>query len=122
MKKIAISTAVFLFALVLTKIANQMPPEAPPGIVFSLKAQLVVECTPDEIALVDIHWKPTHLEKDSTWPDCSMFQRQHDQFLDFFLLRGEKTRFQSYEKTAWWRKLILGRNRDPIDESISMVR
>ena len=53
MKKIAIFAAVFAFILLLTKIANQVPPEPPSGTAFSLKAQQVVQCSPDEITLVD---------------------------------------------------------------------
>ena len=51
MKKIAVFAAVFAFILLLTKIANQLPPEPPPGTAFSLKAQHVVQCSPDEITL-----------------------------------------------------------------------
>jgi hypothetical protein len=102
MKKIAIFAAVFVFILLLTKIANQMPPEPPSGTAFSLKAQQVVECTPEEITLVDNHQTQTHLEKDTSWPDCSVFQK--NDVLDFYLSRGEKTRFLSDEKTIWWRK------------------
>ena len=102
MKRIAIFAAVFVFILLLTKIANQMPPEPPSGTAFSLKAQQVVECTPEEITLVDNHQTQTHLEKDTSWPDCAIFQK--DEVLDFYLSRGEKTRFLSDEKTAWWRK------------------
>jgi hypothetical protein len=102
MKRIAIFAAVFVFILLLTKIANQMPPEPPSGTAFSLKAQQVVECTPEEITLVDNHQTQTHLEKDTSWPDCAIFQK--DEVLDFYLSRGEKTRFLSDEKTTWWRK------------------
>jgi hypothetical protein len=102
MKRIAIFAAVFVFILLLTKIANQMPPEPPSGTAFSLKAQQVVECTPEEITLVDNHQTQTHLEKDTSWPDCSIFHK--DEVLDFYLSRGEKTRFLSDEKTTWWRK------------------
>jgi hypothetical protein len=104
MKKIAIVAAVFVFILLLTKIANQMPPEPPPGTAFSLKAQQVVECSPDEITLVDNHQTETHLVKDSSWPDCSVFSK--DEVLDFYLSRGEKTEFLSDEKTTWWRKAM----------------
>jgi hypothetical protein len=104
MKKIAIFAAVFVFILLLTKIANDVPPEPPSGTAFSLKAQQVVQCSPDEITLVDIHQKATHLEKDGSWPDCSSFQK--DDVLDFYLIRGEKTRFVSNEKTEWWRKAM----------------
>jgi len=104
MKKIAIFAAVFAFILLLTKIANDVPPEPPSGTAFSLKAQQVVQCSPEEITLVDIHQKATHLEKDESWPDCSSFQK--DDVLDFYLIRGEKTRFVSNEKTEWWRKAM----------------
>jgi hypothetical protein len=104
MKKIAIFVAVFAFILLLTKIANQVPPESPPGTSFSLKAQQVVQCSAEEITLVDNHQRATHLEKDSTWPDCYVFNK--DDVLDFYLSRGEKTRLLSYERTAWWRKAM----------------
>lgn len=104
MKKIAGFAAVFAFILLLTKIANQMPPEPPSGTAFSLKAQQVVQCSPEEITLVDPHQRATHLEKDLSWPDCSSFQK--DDVVDFYLSRGEKTRFLSFEKTVWWRKAM----------------
>ncbi len=104
MKKIAILAAAFAFILLLTKIANQVPPDPPPGTAFSLKAQQVVQCSADEITMVDLHQKSTHLEKDSSWPDCSAFQK--DQVLDFYLSRGEKTKFLSSEQTVWWRKAL----------------
>lgn len=106
MKKIAIFAAAFIFILLLTKIANQVPPEPPSGTAFSLKAQRVIECTPTEITLVDSHMTATHLEKDDSWPDCSAFQKDKDEVLDFYLSRGEKTRFLSYERTVWWRKAL----------------
>jgi len=104
MKRLVIFAAVFVSILLLTKIANQIPPEPPSGTAFSLKAQQVVQCSPDEITMVDPHQKATHLEKDASWPDCSVFQK--DEFLDFYLSRGEKTKFLSYEKTIWWRKTL----------------
>jgi hypothetical protein len=104
MKKLVIFAAVFVFILLLTKIANQIPPEPPSGTAFSLKAQQVVQCSAGEITLVDPHQKATHLETDASWPDCSVFQK--DEVLDFYLSRGEKTRFLSYEKTVWWRKSL----------------
>lgn len=104
MKKIVIFAAVFVFILLLTKIANQIPPEPPSGTAFSLKAQQVIQCSSDEITMVDPHQKATHLEKDPSWPDCSVFQK--DDVLDFYLSRGEKTKFLSYEKSAWWRKTL----------------
>jgi hypothetical protein len=105
MKKIAIFAAAFVFILLLTKIANQIPPDPPPGTAFSLKAQQVLECTPTEITLVDNHQTETHLEKDeSSWPDCSLFHK--GDVLDFYLSRGAKTKFLSDEPTEWWRKAM----------------
>jgi hypothetical protein len=101
MKKIALAIAVFALILLLTKIANQMPADPLPGVSFALKAQQVVQCTPDEITLMDPHQTQTHLVKDKSWPDCSTFQQ--GQYLDFYLARGEKTGFERDEKTEWWR-------------------
>jgi hypothetical protein len=102
MKKIAIITAVFIFVLVLTKIADEVPADPPSGAAFALKAQRVIQCTPNEITLVSSHGQPTHLETDANWPDCSTYQK--DQAMDFYLSRGEKTHFMSLEPTSWWRK------------------
>lgn len=104
MKKIAILAAAFVFILLLTKIANQVPAAPPSGTAFSLKAQQVIQCTPTEITLVDGHNVPTHLEKDSSWPDCSAFQK--GKVMDFYLSRGDKTKFLSTEQTVWWRKAL----------------
>lgn len=104
MRKIATFAAVFAFILLLTKIANQAPPDQLPGIAFSLKAQQVVECTPDEITLIDTHQMETPLEKDASWPPCSSFQK--GQFLDFYLSRGAKTHFLRDEPTVWWRRAM----------------
>jgi len=104
MKKIAMLAAVFVFILLLTKIANQVPLAPPSGTAFSLKAQQVVQCTPDEITMVDMHQKSTHLDKDDSWPDCSAFSE--NQVMDFYLSRGDKTRFLSTERTVWWRKTL----------------
>jgi hypothetical protein len=104
MKKIAIFAAVFVFILVLTKIANQMPPEQAPGYSFWIYAQHVVACSPTEIKLVDNHQTETQFEKDASWPACSAFHK--DDVLDFHLSRGERTRFLSDEATAWWRKAM----------------
>lgn len=104
MKKLAIFAAAFAFILLLTKIANQVPPAPPPGTAFSLKGQQVIQCTNEEITLLDTHQKSTHLEKDDSWPDCSTFQKE--QVLDFYLSRGEKTKFLSSEMTVWWRKAL----------------
>ncbi len=105
MKKIAIFAAAFVFILLLAEIANKVPPEPPPGTAFALKAQQVVECTPTEITLVDVHQVLTQLEKDAeSWPDCSTFHK--GDVLDFYLSRGERTRFLSDEATTWWRKAM----------------
>jgi hypothetical protein len=104
MKKIAFFAAAFVFVLLLTEYVNQLPPDPMPGAAFALKSQKVVECTPDEITLVDNHETETHLLKDSSWPDCSTFQK--DQVLDFYLSRGAKTKFLSDEQTTWWRKAM----------------
>jgi hypothetical protein len=104
MKKIAIFVAVFVLILVLTKIANQMPPEPPSGYSFWLYAQHVVQCSPTEITLVDSHQTEAHFEKDATWPDCTTFQA--NDVLDFHLSRGDRTKFLSDEPTAWWRKAM----------------
>jgi hypothetical protein len=104
MKKIALFATVFAFILLLTKIANQAPPDPLPGRVFSLMAQKVVQCSPDEITLVDMHQKATHLETDESWPDCAVFQK--DDVMDFHLTRGDRTKYLSREKSAWWRKAM----------------
>lgn len=103
-QKIAIFAVVFLLVLVLTKIANRQAGDPMPGKDFWLKAQKVVQCSPNEITLVDEHHVATHLEKDQTWPDCAVFQK--DDVLDFHLSRSDKTQFLSYEKTVWWRKTM----------------
>ena len=104
MKRILIFAAVFCFILLLTKIANQVPPAPPPGTAFSLKAQHVLQCSATEITMVDEHGVPTHLYKDDSWPDCQAYQQ--DMVLDFYLSRGDKTKFLSSERTAWWRKAL----------------
>ena len=104
MKKIALAVAVFVFILLLTQIANQVPPEPPPGTTFWLKAQRVIQCSPTEITMVDPRQKSTHLYKDSSWPDCSTYDQ--DSVLDFYLARGDKTHYLSSEPTAWWRKAL----------------
>jgi hypothetical protein len=104
MKKIVIVVAAFLLILLLTKIANQLPPEPPLGTAFSLKAQQVVQCSPEEITFFDTHQKATHLDKDDSWPECSVFQK--NDVLDFYLSRGGKTKLLSYEKTVWCRKAM----------------
>ncbi len=104
MKRFVIIVAVFVLILLLSKIANMAPPEPTPGITFSLMAQHVVQCSPDEITLADIHQAQTHLEKDGSWPDCLSLHKED--VLDFYLSRGEKTHFLRYETTAWWRKSL----------------
>ncbi len=101
MKKIVMAVAVFALILLLTKLANLMPAAQLPGVSFALKAQQVVQCSPDEITLLDTHQTQTHLIKDTNWPDCSVFQK--GQYLDFYLSRGEKTGFERIETTEWWR-------------------
>ena len=104
MKRIATFAAAFVFILLLTKIANQIPQAPPPGTAFSLKAQKVIQCSHDEITLVDSHQKATHLMKDDGWPDCSAFRK--DEVMDFYLSRGDRTKFLSVETTAWWRRAM----------------
>lgn len=93
-----------MFILLLTKIANQVPAQPPPGTAFSLKAQHVIQCSPEEITLLDNHETSTHLLKDASWPDCGTFKR--NDVLDFYLSRGERTKFLSSEVTVWWRKAL----------------
>jgi|SRR5579863_595648 len=104
MKRIAIIAAIFALVLVLTKIANDVPPDPTPGANFDLRAQHVVQCTPTEITLVGAHGEPTHLETASDWPDCSTYHK--DEVMDFYLTRGEKTHFKSREPSSWWRKTM----------------
>jgi hypothetical protein len=102
---ILIFVAVFLSILLLTKIANQIPPPPPPGYAFWLYAQHVVECSPTEITLVDNHQTETHLVKDEdSWPPCSKFNK--NDVLDFYLSRGETTHYLRVEQTSWWRKAM----------------
>ena len=104
MKKIVAFAAAFVFILLLTKIANLAPKEALTGVAFSLKAQKVIECTPEEITLVDLHEQATHLIKDNSWPECSTYKK--NEVLDFYLSRGERTHYISSEQTTWWRKAM----------------
>lgn len=104
MKKIVTVVAVFVLILFLTKLANLAPPDQPSGISFSLKAQKVIACSPDEITLVDNHETQTHLLKDQSWPPCSAFRS--GEVLDFYLSRGARTHFLRTEETAWWRKAM----------------
>jgi hypothetical protein len=101
MKKIASFAAAAVFILLLTKIANRVPAEAPPGAAFSLRAQKVIQCSQDEITLMDRHHTATHLDIDSSWPDCATFKS--DEATDFYLSQGDRTHFLSQEKSAWWR-------------------
>ena len=110
MKPIAIFATIFALVLLLTKVANQMPPDPPAGISFSLRAQKVIQCSETDITLVDTHDnKATHLEIDGvrpngTWPACSEYQA--DEVRDFYLTRGAKTRLTSTEKTGFFRKMM----------------
>jgi hypothetical protein len=101
--KIATVVAVAVFILMVTMIANQTP-LLPPGSSFTLRAQKIIQCSPDEITIMDNHFSATHLDKDASWPDCSTFHK--DDVLDFYLLTGEKTHFVRDEKTTWWRKAM----------------
>jgi hypothetical protein len=103
-KKAAIAAAVFFLILMLTRIANEIPPEPPSGSSFWLYAQQVVQCSPTEITLVDNHQTETRFEKDASWPDCSRFGK--DDVLDFHFARGQQTRFLGSVKTEWWRKAM----------------
>jgi hypothetical protein len=103
-KKIVIVAFGLALLLVLTRIANQVPPEPVPADTVWLYAQQVVECSPGEITLVDTHQVETHFEKDASWPDCSVFKK--DEVLDFHLSRGEKAHFLGSVKTEWWRKAL----------------
>lgn len=97
--------AIFVFVLLLTKVANNLPPEQPSGYAFWLYAQHVIECSPTEITLINNHQTETHLEKDDgSWPPCSAFHK--GETLDFYLSRGEKTHFLKDEETEWWRKAM----------------
>lgn len=104
MKRIATAVAVFVLILLLTKLANQVPPPPPPGTAFSLKGQRVIQCSATEITLVDRHNDATHLDKDDSWPDCSAMKP--DEYRDYYLSRGEKTKYLSSEETAWWRNVL----------------
>lgn len=104
MKRIVTIAAVFVVILFLTKIANLIPPDPMPGAAFSLKAQKVVQCSTNEITLLDVHEVQTHLDKDQSWPDCADFTA--GQILDFYLSRGDKTHFMSVEVSPWWRKTM----------------
>jgi hypothetical protein len=104
MKKAATITAVAVFILMVIMIANQTLPSLPPGSSFTLRAQKIVQCSPDEITVMDNHFSATHLDKDSSWPDCSVFKK--DDVLDFYLVVGGKTHFVRDEKTSWWRKAM----------------
>lgn len=104
MKKIAVCAAIGIFILLLTKIADQVPLEPLPGAAFALRAQMVIQCSADDITLIDSHSKATHLDKDSSWPDCATLKS--DEATDFYLSQGDRTHFLSDEKSAWWRKAM----------------
>jgi len=104
MKRLLVALAVFVFVLFLTKLANDAPPEQKEGISFGLKGEQVIMCNTKEIVLANTRSESTHLDKDESWPDCSEFNR--DEVYDFYLSRGDRTHFLSYEKTVWWRKVV----------------
>ena len=72
MKKIAIIVALAVLVILLTEIANQIPPVRRPALRFRSRPKRVIECTPSEITLLDLHQVQTHLEKDLSWPECSV--------------------------------------------------
>jgi hypothetical protein len=104
MKRFLFALVVLLIVLFLTKLANDVTPEQKEGISFSLKGQQVVACSATEIVLVNTRKESTHLDKDESWPECSEFTK--DDVYDFYLSRGDRTHFLSYEKTVWWRKVV----------------
>jgi hypothetical protein len=104
MKRILSISAVMLFILVLSKLASNVAPSPPPGTAFALKAEHVIACSSTEVILADEHNNSTRLDIDSSWPECSTFQK--NETLDFYLSRGDKTHFISDERTAWWRKIM----------------
>jgi hypothetical protein len=93
--------AVVLLVWTLTKVANNTKVSENPGRAFWLENVHVVQCSPDEITLIDKRGTETHLMKDESWPDCSTLQK--DQAIDLQLSRGDKTRFVKVQPTAWWR-------------------
>ena len=100
-KSLAIVVLVLL-VWTLTKIANNTRINDNTGATFWLERQKVVECTLDDIILVDKHGSETHLDKDEdSWPDCSIFEK--DQVMDFQLSRGAKTHYLKRQASAWWR-------------------
>lgn len=92
---------VVLLVMVLTKIANSIKPSENRGSTFWLERRKVVECTLDEITLEDRRGSQTQLQKDDSWPLCTIFQK--DEELDFQLSRGEKTHFVRSQLSGWWR-------------------
>ena len=93
--------AIVLLVWTLTKIANNTTVNENPGRSFWLEKVHVVQCSADEITLIDKRGTQTHLVKDQSWPDCSTFQR--DQAVDLQLSRGDRTRFLKMQPTDWWR-------------------
>jgi hypothetical protein len=92
--------AVVLVVWIMTKIANESHFGQDQDRSFWLEGQRVLQCTPTEITLVDKRFAQTHLTKDESWPDCSVFQTSDP--LDLFLSRGEKTHFIRSQRSAWW--------------------
>jgi hypothetical protein len=92
---------VVLLVWILTKVANDTTVNENPGSSFWLEGRRVVQCSESEITLADKRGSQTHLIKDESWPDCSVFRK--DAVMDFFLARGEKTHLLKVQQAAWWR-------------------
>jgi hypothetical protein len=92
---------VVLLVWTLTKVANNTKVSDNPGRAFWLENVHVVQCSADEITLIDKRGTETHLMKDESWPDCTVFHKE--QAIDLQLSRGDKTRFVKKQPTAWWR-------------------
>jgi hypothetical protein len=104
MKRVLIVLVVCLAILFLTKLIKDVPQEPKAGYSFVLMGQKVISCSTQEIVLANTNNESNHLDKDDSWPDCSVFSG--DELYDFYLNRGEHTHFDHYEKTVWWRKVI----------------
>lgn len=104
MRKILVWTVLIVMTLFLTKYANELSQDVrPKGATFSLFKQKVSSCGSGEVVLIGPDG-PTHLEIDDSWPPCSEFDEAT--YYDFWLARGGRTVFISYEKTPWWRKAV----------------
>jgi hypothetical protein len=93
---------VVLLIWTLTKIsnANGQKSEAPVAS-FWLERQQVLNCTDEQIKLVDARGAVTDLPKGSGWPDCSEFPK--GAVFDLQLTRGERSNLIKMQNSAWWR-------------------